>query len=187
MSLKKVVEGVDKSKKKAKKKHVQFKVQESKDVDQAMKLFLVFEDGDSGVLSFSEFNEAIKEMGLDPSSDQVKRLFKRVDSDGNGRIDFEEFLKLYKMVSNKDTDKAKDNNETQEEPIVDEDRRQSLQLLKLFDKDGDGSLSVSEWQTVLKRMGMKCNPQEAEALFSNVDSNGDGKIEIDEFMRYLAK
>ena len=48
----------NKPKKKGKKKHVQFKVQESEDVDQAMKLFLVFEGGDSGVLSFSEFNEA---------------------------------------------------------------------------------------------------------------------------------
>ena len=181
------MEEAGKSKKKVKKKHVQFKVQESEDVDQAMKLFLVFEDGDSGVLSFSEFNEAIKEIGLDPSSEQVKRLFNRVDSDGNGRIDFEEFLKLFKMVSNKEKDKTDDNNETQEDPIVDDDRRQSLQLLKLFDKDGDGSLSVSEWQTVLNRMGMKCNPKEAQALFSNVDSNGDGKIDIDEFMRYLAK
>ena len=55
-----------------------------------MKLFLVFEQGESGVLSFNEFNEAIREIGLDPSSDQVKRLFNRVDSDGNGRIDFED-------------------------------------------------------------------------------------------------
>ena len=176
-----------KSKKKVKKKHVQFKVQESNDVDQAMKLFLVFEDGDSGVLSFSEFNEAIKEMGMDPSSEQVKRLFNRVDSDGNGRIDFEEFLKLYKLVNNKDKDKTEDNKETHEDSSIDEERRKSLQLLKLFDKDGDGSLSVAEWQTVLDRMGMKCTPREAQALFSNVDSDGDGKIDIDEFMQYLAK
>ena len=139
------------------------------------------------MLSFSEFNEAIKEMGLDPSSEQVKRLFNRVDSDGNGRIDFEEFLKLFKLVSNKDTDKTEDTKETPEDPSIDEERRKSLQLLKLFDKDGDGSLSVAEWQTVLNRMGMKCNPREAQALFSNVDSDGDGKIDIDEFMQYLAK
>ena len=173
--------------KKGKKKQVQFKVEESEDVEQAMKLFIVFEHGESGVLSFSEFNEAIREIGLDPSSDQVKRLFNRVDSDGNGRIDFEEFLKLFALVSNKGKEKGNNKEESQEDRVVDEERRKSLQLLKMFDEDGDGQLSVSEWQKVLNRMGMKCNKKEATALFRNVDSNGDGKIDLDEFMQYLSK
>ena len=58
---------------------------------------------------------------------------------------------------------------------------------KLFDTDGDGMLSISEWQNVLSRMGMKCSSKEAKALFRNVDSNGDGKVDLDEFMQYLSK
>ena len=104
-----------------KKKAVQFKVetQESTEVDNAMKLFLVFEQGESGVLSFTEFNEAIHEIGLDPSSEQVKRLFNRVDSDGNGRIDFEEFLKLFLLVNK---GKKKDNKEDVKE-LKEEERK----------------------------------------------------------------
>ena len=175
-------------KKSKKKKAVQFKVetQENTDVDNAMKLFLVFEQGESGVLSFNEFNEAIHEIGLDPSSDQVKRLFNRVDSDGNGRIDFEEFLKLFLLV-NKGKKKDSNKEDSDEPPAIDEERRKSLKLMKLFDTDGDGVLSVSEWQTVLNRMGMKCTSKEAKALFRNVDSNGDGKVDLDEFMTYLSK
>ena len=171
-----------------KKKAVQFKVetQESTEVENAMKLFLVFEQGESGVLSFNEFNEAIREIGLDPSSDQVKRLFNRVDSDGNGRIDFEEFLKLFLLV-NKGKRKDSNKDATDGPPAIDEERRKSLKLMKLFDADGDGVLSVSEWQTVLNRMGMKCTSKEAKALFRNVDSNGDGKVDLDEFMQYLSK
>ena len=54
-----------------KKKAVQFKVetQESTEVDNAMKLFLVFEQGESGVLSFTEFNEAIHELQFIPVFD----------------------------------------------------------------------------------------------------------------------
>ena len=171
-----------------KKKAVQFKVetQESTEVDNAMKLFLVFEQGESGVLSFNEFNEAIREIGLDPSSDQVKRLFNRVDSDGNGRIDFEEFLKLFLLV-NKGKKKKDNDEEIDERPEFDEERRKSLKLMKIFDTDGDGMLSISEWQNVLSRMGMKCSSKEAKALFRNVDSNGDGKVDLDEFMQYLSK
>ena len=171
-----------------KKKAVQFKVetQESTEVDNAMKLFLVFEQRESGVLSFKEFHEAIREIGLDPSSDQVKRLFNRVDSDGNGRIDFEEFLKLFLLV-NKGKKKKDSDEEMDERPEFDEERRKSLKLMKIFDTDGDGMLSISEWQNVLSRMGMKCSSKEAKALFRNVDSNGDGKVDLDEFMQYLSK
>ena len=61
------------------------------------------------------------------------------------------------------------------------------EAFNLFDTDGDGQLSISEWQTVLSRMGMKLSSKEEKALFRNVDSNGDGKIDLDEFMKYLAK
>ena len=172
------------TKKNPKKKHVQFKVEESDNVDKAMKLFLVFEQGESGVLSFSEFNEAIHEMGLDPSSEQTKRLFNRVDGDGNGRIDFEEFLKLFEVLDGKG--KTESQSKAGETDIVDEDRKKSLQLLKMFDTDGDGQLSIAEWQNVLGRMGMKCSTKEAKALFRNVDANGDGNIDLDEFMKYLS-
>ena len=172
-----------------KKKAVQFKVetQESTEVDNAMKLFLVFEQGESGVLSFTEFNEAIHEIGLDPSSEQVKRLFNRVDSDGNGRIDFEEFLKLFLLVNKGKKKDNKEDEDIEEPPEIDEERRKSLKLMKIFDIDGDGVLSISEWQNVLSRMGMKCTSKEAKALFRNVDSNGDGKVDLDEFMQYLSK
>ena len=72
-------------------------------------------------------------------------------------------------------------------PEFDEERRKSLKLMKIFDTDGDGMLSISEWQNVLSRMGMKCSSKEAKALFRNVDSNGDGKVDLDEFMECLSK
>ena len=84
----------DDGEKKKQKNCVRFKVEESEDADRAMKLFLIFEKNDSGALSFQEFKDAILEIGLDPGSAQLKSIFQRVDTDGNGRIDFEEFLKV---------------------------------------------------------------------------------------------
>ena len=67
------------------------------------------------------------------------------------------------------------------------EKRQTLPVLSnVLLEVGDGQLSIAEWQNVLGRMGMKCSTKEAKALFRNVDANGDGNIDLDEFMKYLS-
>ena len=49
-----------------------------------------------------------------------------------------------------------------------------------FDKDGDGSLSLSEYRAYLEKQGGFDN---AEATFAKMDVNSDGKLSSAEFMR----
>ena len=59
-------------------------------------------------------------------------MFGEVDIDGNGKVDFEEFLKL---VMNKRLNQADDRN---------------LTMFNMFDEDKTGSLTSSEWISVGK-------------------------------------
>ena len=59
-------------------------------------------------------------------------MFGEVDIDGNGKVDFEEFLKL---VRNKKPYHSDDPN---------------LTMFKMFDEDKTGSLTSSEWISVGK-------------------------------------
>lgn len=36
----------------------------------------------------------LKNMGQEPSEEQLKKIIDEIDSDGNGELDFDEFLKL---------------------------------------------------------------------------------------------
>lgn len=51
----------------------------------------------------------------------------------------------------------------------------------VFDKDGDGSLSVQEYTAYLA--ASKEDASQAEARFKTLDANGDGKVSSGEFMR----
>ena len=64
---------------------------------------------------------------------KVDQLFKTIDVDGNGTIDFEEFLLLFKSKA-----KAK---EVKTATSKDPDQK----LMEIFDIDGTGYLSPSEW------------------------------------------
>merc|ERR1712045_552572 len=63
---------------------------------EAMEIFLLFESGNSGHLTLSQFKQALYEME-DQDHTKVEQLFKTIDVDGNGTIDFEEFLLLFKF------------------------------------------------------------------------------------------
>ena len=63
------------------------------------------------------------------------------------------------------------------------DVREYLQrLLKLADKDGDGSLSAPEFELLTKHMGLKLSSNECLEMFMEMDDDGGGSITWPEFI-----
>jgi EF-hand domain pair len=50
-----------------------------------------------------------------------------------------------------------------------------------FDKDGSGTIDAEELYACLKAMGHHPEPLELEELLAQMDTNGDGVIDFDEF------
>ena len=61
------------------------------------------------------------------------------------------------------------------------------QTFNLFDADQDGFLCAEEFRRILSVMGLDVTVDEAEDLMSDVDSDGTGKMEFDEFIVLLSK
>jgi len=58
----------------------------------------------------------------------------------------------------------------------------------MCDIDGDGVITKSELYSLTKQLGMDVSKHEFELLFANLDLDGDGRVEFDEFltgMRWL--
>ena len=103
---------------------------------------------------------------------EIDALFLLGDSNNDGEIDLEEFIGvLYPIVA---TALAKMTKDIQN---VDDARF----LFKQLDNDGDGLLSQEE----LRKSGCKFSAKEIEALFAVGDINGDGEIDINEFINVM--
>ncbi|OAF70592.1 Splicing factor Prp8 [Intoshia linei] len=57
----------------------------------------------------------------------------------------------------------------------------------LFDKDGDGSITVKELGIVMHALGQKPSEEELITMVAEVDVDGNGEIDIEEFTYMLAK
>ena len=62
-----------------------------------------------------------------------------------------------------------------------------LAAFEIFDKDRDGALSTKELGTVLRNLGKYPNEDELDELVKEIDLDGSGKIEFDEFLYLMVK
>jgi hypothetical protein len=54
-------------------------------------IFVLFDEDDSGLISFEEFRKMLPFLGVDISDAKAYRYFKICDTDGSGEIDIDEF------------------------------------------------------------------------------------------------
>ena len=94
--------------------------------------------------------------------------FLQIDSDGNGTIDFPEFLTMMARKM-KDTDS--------EEEI--------LEAFKVFDKDGNGFISAAELRHIMTNLGEKLTDEEVDEMIREADIDGDGQINYEEFVKMM--
>jgi len=56
----------------------------------------------------------------------------------------------------------------------------------IFDKNKDGTISITELEEVLKNMGEKPTKDDMKRMMANVDKDGDKNISFDEFVTLMA-
>ncbi len=57
----------------------------------------------------------------------------------------------------------------------------------LFDKNGDGTITVVELGTVMRNLGNNPTDSELQDMINEVDADGNGTLEFDEFCNLMAR
>jgi Ca2+-binding EF-hand superfamily protein len=58
-----------------------------------------------------------------------------------------------------------------------------LKVFKKFDQDGNGLISADEILSTMKSIGIEISDNDVKELIKEMDSNNDGKISYEEFLK----
>ncbi|KAK9913353.1 hypothetical protein M0R45_037171 [Rubus argutus] len=103
-----------------------------------------------------------------PTESELHDMIVEVDADGNGTIDFPEFLNLM----------ARKMRDTESEEELKE-------AFRVFDKDQNGSISADELRHVMTNLGEKLTDEEVDEMVREADVDGDGQINYEEFVKVM--
>ena len=109
-------------------------------------------------------------LGFEPAADEVRSMVASVDKDGSGLVDYDDFVALMAAkVAARD-------------PL--EELRKAF---RLFDDDETGKISFANLKRVARELGEALSDEELQEMIDEADRNGDGEVDVDEFLRIMQK
>lgn len=129
--------------------------------------FSLFDNNGDGTITTGELGIVMRSLGQNPTENELQDMINEVDVDGNGTIDFNEYLTMMAQKM-KDTDSAEDIREA----------------FRVFDKDGNGYISAPELRFAMTKLG-EMTDEEVEELIKETDIDGDGQVSFEEFVTMI--
>merc|ERR1712022_77658 len=107
--------------------------------------FDLFDGDDSGAIDKMELGVAIQALGFEPTVEEVDKMVKDIDADGNALIEFNEFVGMME-------DKVSGKDQTEE----------MKKAFKLFDEAGTGKITHAELKKVAGEIGEAMDDNELQ-------------------------
>ena len=141
------------------------------------RIFDKYDAGGSGHVSTGQFQAMALDFGVFLTGSALSLAVKVIDHDGNGTIEYAEFLDWYKQSSfsslSLDDDTLKR-------------RSSAAKLFQKYDTDKSGVIEGDEFRGLHgELMALQLTSHSCEKAREDMDTDGDGQIEFNEFVAWI--
>ncbi|XP_065064908.1 neo-calmodulin-like isoform X2 [Rhopilema esculentum] len=130
--------------------------------------FSLFDAKGNGSISEQDLGVVMRSLGQNPTEKEIETMIKEVDVDGNGEVDFSEFVQMMKtQMKNRDAN------------------RELMEAFQVFDCNRNGRISPTELKDTMKNLGQELTEEQLKLMILEADYNGDGVIDFEEFKKLV--
>ncbi|KAG1972013.1 calcium-binding protein 4 isoform b [Pimephales promelas] len=144
------------------------------ELDELHVAFKEFDYDQDGYLHYKDVADCMRTMGYMPTEMELIEIIQQIKMKWGGHVDFDDFCELMgpRMLA-----------ETAHMVGL----REMHCAFKQFDCDGDGRITFEELKESTKTLlGEKLKKGELEEILTDIDLNGDGNVDFDEFVMMLS-
>ncbi|XP_027013864.2 calcium-binding protein 2 [Tachysurus fulvidraco] len=144
------------------------------ELDELAEAFKEFDYDQDGYLNYKDLAECMRTMGYMPTEMELLEIIQQIKMRLGGLMDFDDFCELMGPRM-----------------MVETAHMLGLKELKCsfkqFDTDGDGKITLDEMKEAVRTLlGEKLKKGELEEILKELDLNGDGIVDFDEFVMMLS-
>lgn len=136
------------------------------DDEEMKKVFNMIAGQPHGKISKKDLQLLLERFGKADAAAEARRMMCVADHNKDGYMDLEEFMEVHR-------------NGVQLGDI----RRAFF----VFDRNEDGRISAEEVMTVLHNLGQSCSLEDCRKMVREVDRNGNGFVDMDDFMVMMTR
>ncbi|KAL9270192.1 putative calcium-binding protein CML10 [Drosera capensis] len=143
-------------------------------LDDIRKIFSTFDVNSDGKISSLELQSILESLGTATTDSELALMMTEMDSNSDGFVEFPEFAEFYNRTDGKGFGGVED------------EVRELKEAFDVYDKDKNGKISPKELLAVLKGLGEKCDLKDCKRMIGEVDVDGDGQVNFEEFKKMMA-
>lgn len=132
--------------------------------------FELFDSDKDQMINYHELKVAMRALGFDVKKADVLKVLEEYDRDQIGKISFEDYFEcMTEWMLSRDP------------------HAEMIKSFKLFDDDDTGKITVRNLRRVAREIGENVNEDELRSMIDEFDCNGDGEIDLEEFVAIMTE
>lgn len=129
--------------------------------------FILFDVNRDGRITESELESVLGFLGVTTTREEVRRMIRDADCDGNGTVEFDEFLRMMRRYSENQRSKSSED--------------ELLEAFKVFDQNQDSVIDFGEIKRTMHFLGEAVTDDEVREMIREADRDHDGLVDFEEF------
>ena len=140
------------------------------DRDQLEECFTLYDTVGDNKIEMAQLGQTIRGLGLNPTNAEINKITKEIDDkSGTKRVSFEEFVPIYESLA------------AQERSVKSKYKDEFAEMLRVFDREQNGTVSMSELHHVMTTLGEALSSDELTELDKDLEVDKQGLVNFDSY------